>query len=136
MAIIAAQPVPKSLLRFFYDAIGLQYVLLLSMAAIIGFAITLIVVIRGRGTLATAALLFAVPLPFVVGMFGALDGAAHSLVIISQSDMAPKSSEVAQGVSVVLITPMVGMFLMSPSYAVAMFGSLIRSFLEERSTGQ
>lgn len=129
-------PAPQSKLKWLFNALGVEYSLLLPLAALLAFVLTLILVIRGRGPLATAALVFAVPLPFMVGVYGFFDGMVASFIVIAQSTVSPKPSEYAAGISTALVTPLVGMFLMAPSYLLALFGSLIRAMIHKREGDQ
>ncbi|MDZ4780473.1 MAG: hypothetical protein SGJ19_09500, partial [Planctomycetia bacterium] len=92
-------PVQQSSVAWLFDALGVQYTVLLLLAGLIGFLIALAVVLRGRGPMAAAALLLAVSLPLLVGVYGAFDGAMESLFVIAQSTVAPRPSEIAAGVS-------------------------------------
>jgi hypothetical protein len=116
-------------------ALGPKYIVLLGLGGLLAFVLTLIVVLRGRGPMAGAALVFIVPIPFFIGLYGAVDGAIASYTIIANSVLQPKPSEIAQGFSLALATPLVGMLLMAPSYALAMFGLMARS-LADGSGGQ
>ena len=123
-------PVQQSRLAWLFDALGVQYTVLLLLAGLVGFLIALVVVLRGRGPLASAALLLAVSLPLLVGVFGAFDGAMASVFVIAQSTVAPRPSEIAEGVSTALATPLVGMWLMLPTLLLAVFGSLVRALVD------
>jgi len=122
-------PIQPSLLDPTLHALGPKYVVLLGVAALVAFLLTLIVVVRGRGPMAAAALVFIVPLPLLVGVFGALEGVMSYWSVIAASSTAPKPSELAAGIAMALVAPMAGMLLMAPSYALALLGSLVRSFL-------
>ena len=52
---------------------------------------------------------------------------APLFAIIATSATPPRPSEVAVGISTALVAPLVGIVLMVPGYATALFGSLIRS---------
>ena len=71
--------------------------------------------------------LLIVHVPFLIGLFAAIHGAMASYIVIAMSDMTPKPSELAAGISSALVAPMVGMLLMVPGYAVAAFGAFVRS---------
>lgn len=119
----------QSMLGWVFESLGIFYALMLLLATGISFAVTLILVIRGRGPLCGAALLLIVPMPFLVGIFGALDGAIRSYMVIASSSMAPNPAEVAAGTSTALVAPLVGMFLMAPGYLLASGGMLLRSLM-------
>lgn len=121
------EPVRQSYLQFLYSALGIKYTLLLPLAGLAAFVVTLIVVIRGKGSLAGVTLLFIVPAPFFIGLYGALEGTVASYQVIAASAVQPKPSELAQGISMALVTPMIGLLLMVPAYATATIGLLVRS---------
>lgn len=124
-------PAPPSLLSWFFHALGVQYTILLPLAGLLSFVLALALVLRGRGPMATAALLLAVALPLLVGVYGALDGAIMSFIVIARSSVTPKPSEVAQGVAMSLVTPMAGTWAMAPAFLVAVVGSLVRSLRDK-----
>ncbi|OYV83265.1 MAG: hypothetical protein B7Z73_16255 [Planctomycetia bacterium 21-64-5] len=56
----------------------------------------------------------------MVGLLGTVDGMVASFQTIAQSTTQPKPSELAQGISMALITTLVGLWLAIP--AIALFG--------------
>ena len=118
---------PQSLLSWAFMGLGPIYLTLLLLAALSSFVLALIIVTRGKGGMASTALLFIIPLPFLIGIFATLQGSIHSFTIIAMSEAAPKPAEIAQGISLALVAPLVGLLLMVPAYAVAVLGSLVRS---------
>jgi hypothetical protein len=121
--------VQQSWLNWFFSSLGFGYALLLPAVALICFVLTLIVVIRGRGPMAAAAIVLVVPTPFLIGIVAGLRGGIASYAVIAMSSTPPKPAEVAAGISTALIAPFVGLLLMAPSYLVAVAGTLIRSIL-------
>jgi hypothetical protein len=119
----------QSMLGWVFQSLGIIYTLMLLLVTGISFTVTLILVIRGRGPLCGAALLLIVPMPFLVGIFGALDGAIRSHMVIAASTVAPNPAEVAAGTSTALVTPLVGLFLMAPSYLLASGGMFLRAMI-------
>lgn len=117
----------QSFLVWFISALGWRYSLLLPFVAAIAFILTVIIVLRGRGPYATAALLLIVPMPLIVGMVGVVDGLMNSLMVIAMSSTSPKPSALAEGVSTSLVTAMAGFLLMFPTYMLAMLGMFARS---------
>jgi hypothetical protein len=111
-----------------FSALGV-YAIVLPLAAFVCFVLTVLVVSRGKGPMAVAALILIVPVPLLIAVFAAIRGAIASYTIIAMSGSAPKPSEVAEGISTALFAPMVAMVLMAPSYAVATLGAAIRSLL-------
>lgn len=102
--------------------------LLIPVAGLFCFALTLIVVIRGQGPFAFAALALLVPIPFLLGLLGTLQGMILSLQVIAVSSIAPKPSEVSDGITTALFNPLLGLIFMTPSYLVATVGSVVRAF--------
>ena len=123
-----AEPVRQSYLMWLISALGWKYTLLLPLAGLVAFALTLALVIRGRGAAQVGALLFIVPLPFYLGIVGVLDGVMAMYQVIAMSDTTPKPSMLAMGISMALVAGWVGMLLTVPSYLAASAGLLIRAF--------
>ncbi len=123
-------PVPQSFLSWILTALGFRYAILLPTAALVGFVLTLVVVVRGKGPMAAAALLLIVPIPFLIGVFAAIEGVILSFreMAMSASATGPPPDLVARAITTSLVAPMVGMALMAPSYILAILGSLVRSF--------
>jgi hypothetical protein len=122
-----AAPVQKSLLKFYFDALGLEFALLLPLAGLAAFLLALVLVIRGRGPMAGVALLLAVSLPMLVGIYAAIDGAIQAYMVIATSPVIPKQSEVAEGWSMALVAPQIGMYFMAPAFLVALVGTTVRT---------
>ena len=110
-----------------FTALGLPYVILLPLAGFLSFLFALIIVLRGKGPMAGAALILIVHVPLIIGVFAAIQGAIASYTVIAMSAATPKPSEVAAGISTALVAPLVGMLLMVPGYATAALGASIRS---------
>ena len=51
----------------------------------------------------------------------------YSYTVIATSATSPKSSDLAVGISTALVTPLVGMLGMIPSFLVAVLGTFVRS---------
>ena len=126
-----AAPVRQSLLLWFFRALGWRYTLMLPAVTFLSFVLLCFVVFYGRGWAAGAAAVLLVPLPLLVGLMGTIDGLMSSYMVIATSDVMPKPSEVAEGVSTALVTSMVGMCLMIPNYWLAVIGLLVRSMRNE-----
>lgn len=124
-------PPRQSMLMWTFRSLGWRYSLALPLAGLVAFALALILVIRG-GSNAGSALLFVVPIPLLVGMFGFLDGMIAGFQVIATPGHAPRPWELAEGISTALLTPVVGMLLMAPAYLVAMGGLFIRTITEPR----
>lgn len=122
-----AVPAPQSYVSWVISALGLPYLCLLLLAGTLCFLFALAVVVRGRGPMAASALVLIVPIPLLIGIFIAIQGAIAAYQVIAASPVAPKPSEVAAGNSAALVAPMVGMLMMIPSYLVAATGAFVRS---------
>ena len=122
-----AEPVRQSFLSWTITALGFPYLMLLPLAGLLCFLLALVVVLRGKGPMAAAALILIVPVPLLIGVFAAIQGGISSYTVIAASATTPKPSEVALGVSTALIAPLVGMLLMIPGYTIAALGAFIRA---------
>jgi biopolymer transport protein ExbB/TolQ len=56
-----------------------------------------------------------------------------SFQVIAMSDSQPKPSMIAQGISMSLISAMVGLYLSVPGYLLAVVGSFVRSLARDES---
>lgn len=121
------EPVQQSYLSWMINALG-PYGILLPLTGLMCFLLALILVLRGKGPMAAAGLILIVHVPFLIGVLAAIQGGIASYTIIAASEIPPKPSEVAAGISTALFAPLVGMFVMVPSYATAALGAFIRSF--------
>lgn len=126
-----AEPIRQSYLSWLFNALGLQYAILLPMAGLICSLLALILVLRGKGPMAAAGLVLVVHVPLLIGVFAAIQGVSASYAIIAVSETTPKPSELAVGISMALAAPMVGMVLMVPSYATAALGAIFRSLVAD-----
>ena len=125
---------PQSLASFYLSALGV-YAILLPLAALVSLAIALIVIVRGRGPLASASLVLAVSLPLLVGMYGTISGALASCRVVSSWDFQLKTAEILEAVSHALVPIQIGMVLMAPIFVLALFGSLWKSLKDKGGTG-
>lgn len=119
----------QSFASWILNSLGWEFAILLPLVGLLSFVMAIVVVMKGKGPFVGPALLFIVSVPMLLGLFGAIQGAIQSYSVISMSSTTVKPSEVAAGISAALVVPMVGMVLMAPSFAVAMFGSFLRSLL-------
>jgi hypothetical protein len=120
----------ESYLLWLFHALGFRYSVLLSAAGLLSFVLTLIVVRRGKGPMVGAALLFIVPLPFFIGLYSVLEAVYAACTVLAASTTTPTSSDLAQGIGMLLAALWVGMLLAAPSYLVAMLGLFKRSLAE------
>jgi hypothetical protein len=90
-----------------------------------------LLVIRGKGPAAAAALLLVVPLPMLVGVYGAIDAWIATYQAIAASMVEPRPSVWANGIGSVAVRVTASMFFAGPSILVAMLGSSIRSWVSK-----
>jgi len=124
------EPVQRSILNWAVAALG-PYAILLPLAGLVCFVLVLILVVRGKGPMAAASLILIVPIPLLIGVFAALQGMMASYSLMAAAAVAPKPSEVAEGISTALIAPSVGMIVMGPALATAVIGSFFRAMSPE-----
>ncbi len=117
----------QSFFDWIYLALGLQYTILLPLAGLISFVLALVLVLRGKGPMAAAALVLIVPLPLLVGLYATVEGVIVTYTIIAMSPTAPKPDEMLYGVSMSMVGVWTGLLLMVPSYLVAVVGALVRA---------
>lgn len=124
----------ESLAMWIVRSMGVVGVLVLGAGAFC-FVVTLLVTIRGQGPFACAALVLLVPIPFLIGLFGMGKGIIASFQVIAFASVDVKASEICTGISEALVTPMLGLVVMVPSYLVGTLGSIIRSFAKPSDSG-
>lgn len=122
----------QSFLHWFVSALGPKYLVLLPLAALIAFAVILVLVVRGRGWAAGAAAVLAVFMPLLVGLLGTIEGLILSYMVIASSDVTPKPSLIAEGISTSLVTAYAGLILTAPGFLLAVVGLFVRSLLEPK----
>src|SRR5688572_7241965 len=123
-------PRQQSYLMFLINALGWRYTFLLPLAALVSVILVLVLITRGKGSSLPAALILIVPLPFLVGIMGVIDGMLASFQVIAASDTSPKPSEWAMGIAMSLMTAWVGILLSIPGFLLAVGGTFIRSLTE------
>ena len=123
----AIEPLRASLLSWIVESLSGPFTLLLLLSGVVCFVVALILVRRGKGPLAAAALVLVVHVPIFIGVFAGLYGSLNALRAVATSVGTPKPSEVAAIVVAVLLGPIVGILLALPGYAVAVVGGFVRS---------
>lgn len=93
----------------------------------LGFLLALLIVFRGEGPFAAAALILIVLAPALIGCCGFLAGMIQSFQVIATSTTSPKPYEIADGIATGLFSPLLGFLMMVPGFAAASLGSLYRS---------
>jgi hypothetical protein len=130
-----AAPAQQSFLSWATSAVPGPFLLLLLLTGFLSFVTALILVTRGRGAMAAAALVLVVHVPVFIGVLAALNGSINALVVIASSPVAPKPSEIAAGVSAALFSPLFGIALAAPGYGVAAVGAFVRAFSRQADSG-
>jgi hypothetical protein len=128
-------PVQQTMLEFMFQSLGWVYGPLLLASGAAGFLTALLLVLRGRGPLVSAAVILAVNVPVLIGLFGFLQGTVDSFSVIATSTVAPKPNDLATGISTALVTPLVGILVAAPGYVVAIAGSIVRSLWTREPVG-
>tara|TARA_R110002073_G_scaffold308333_6_gene478252 strand:+ start:3246 stop:3662 length:417 start_codon:yes stop_codon:yes gene_type:complete len=129
-----AEPIQQSLLHWIFVSLGPAYLVLLPLAAFLSFVVALMIVVRGKGAMAAAALVLVVHIPLLVGLFAAFQGAISAFTVIAMSSSAPKPAEIAAGFSTALVAPFISLLLMVPGYLTAVIGAVVRSLVESPSS--
>ncbi|WP_084426347.1 hypothetical protein [Roseimaritima ulvae] len=126
MLLSQAGPDQQSAAMWILSSLGWIYLILLPLAALAAFLLSLLIVIRGRGPLAAAALLLVVLAPMLIGLFAGIQGIVNVYRVIAVAGGQPLRFSLASGVSTALVAPLVAMLLSVPAYATAALGALVR----------
>ena len=113
----AAAPVEESLPVWIWYSLGWEYALLLGLAIAVSAGLTWRLLRRGHGPAVDTALLLTIPLPLWVGAIGGLHGTISALSALSCGDV---QAQIARGVSLALVAPLVGLIGMAPAYLTAL----------------
>ena len=111
-------------------ALGPLCLLILVLSGVASFIMTLAIVRKGKGPLAGSALMLAVLLPFFVGLYFAVLGSAQSFVAVAM-EMHPKQNSIPFVLAQASFVLFIGMFLMIPSYLLAVIAATVRSRREQ-----
>jgi hypothetical protein len=126
MSFLIAQA-EKPLLVWMFDVVGLNYLLFIVLSSVASFLITLTIVRKGKGALAGSALILAVLMPFFITLcFAALDGVTIFMLVARNPEWTFEPSD-ALFPATVFFRLVIGMFLMIPSYLLAMIAATVRS---------
>ena len=114
----------ETLLGWIVEAAGPLCLLIMVLSGVASFIMTLAIVRKGTEPLAGSALILAVLMPFFVGLYFAVVGSMRNLVFLS---MNPDQEFRATGLATALFVLLIGMFLMIPSYLLAVIAATLRS---------
>ncbi len=112
-------------LWWLFTQLGLSYSILLSLSGLLSFVIALIIVRRGKGPMAAAALVLIVHVPLLIGLYATIEGLMQTCTIMHGGP--PRSAELASGIGTSLVAPKVALLLMIPGYATAVIGAFLRA---------
>ena len=123
----AIEPFQVSFLSWIIESLSGPLLLLLLLSGVMCFIVALILVRRGEGPFAAAALVLIVNVPVFIGVFAGMYGSLSALRAVALSVGTPKPSEVVAIVVAVLLGPLLGILLALPGYAVAASGAYLRA---------
>lgn len=120
-------------LSWMFESLGPFYALVIPGTAFLLFVGACLVVAMSRRPAVIAAFLVSLPLPFLIGLFGSLQGFITAYSAIAYSPVTPKPSDIAMGVSTELFSSLVGLFVTFPSYFVLAIGLFLRTALSGKT---
>lgn len=124
-AVPLQEPAQRSFLSWIVHSLGI-YALMIPFAGMVVFIGACLAVAKGRRPEVVASYAAFAPIPFLVSLFGAFSGAIDSFTVIAMSAASPKPSEMAEGISTALATPLVGLLACVPTYLLLGVGWVIR----------
>jgi len=101
----------QSVLGWLFEGLGLFYGILLPLVFFIGFVLSVIVLIRGKGPMPAVFLVLIVHLPFLIGGLGTLSSLAMNQFVIAQGGGTPDPGKLAESISLANVTMLVGLLL-------------------------
>ena len=126
---------PTSYLQWMLDALGLNYCLLLVLAGVCGFVMTLLMVRRGKGDKPSIGILLCIGLPLLVGLQATVSGMIKGMISIATHATGESNQEdMARVIAISLFPLLLGILLMIPGYLVATIGLFRRSIRGESET--
>lgn len=121
----------RSLVECMFLALGPFYGTLLPLSGLLAFVLVLILVVRGKGPMAVAALIFIVHVPFLIGVYGTVQGLVVAFSVLAGSPLAPEPSELVVAFWTSLFALLVGILVMVPAYLTAIIGTFVRALKGE-----
>lgn len=131
--IMMEEQVQESMASWLIHSAGFLGLLIL-LTSLIVFLAALIVVFASRRPAMIAACFPWLLLPLWLGCLGAFWGSLQSFMVIAQSEVAPKPSELAEGVSVALVSPLLALVLTFPGYLILTVGLFLRTVAAGKQT--
>ncbi len=126
---------PTTYFQWMLDALGLYYCLLLVLAGVCGFVMTLLMVRRCKGDKPSIGILLCIGLPLLVGLQATVSGMIKGMISIATHATGESNQEdMARVIAISLFPLLLGILLMIPGYLVATIGLFRRSIWEESET--
>ena len=124
---LLAQTRGQPMILFLLQALGPMGVPLI-MTSLLAFTLTFLILRRGQGSFAGAALLLAVFSPLMVGLFAGFHSASNAMLIM----LSAEAAEVMPGTYTILLSeactaPSTALLLSAPTYLLAMIGSFTKA---------
>jgi uncharacterized membrane protein HdeD (DUF308 family) len=129
IAQIDAEPQRVSLLKWAFMALGLFYTVIFLLVGIALFIGAVVVVIGAPRPSVVAAYFAFLPLPLLIGVWGACEGLIRTYSHIAMSPYAPKPSEMFGGISEALFIILAALLATTPAYGMTALGLFIRTLL-------
>jgi hypothetical protein len=131
-----AETQAQSMLGWFVNALGPFYLFAILGSGLLLLVVACFTVLLSRRPAVIASLLALVPLPILIGAVGSVQGAISALQVIAMSGATPKPVELAEGVSMCLISLLVGLVVTFPGYLVTALGLIVRTAFSRPSQSQ
>ncbi len=114
----------ENYLWWLFTQLGLKYSILLPLSGLLCFVLALVIVRRGEGPMAAAALVLIVHVPLLIGLYATVDGLMQTCTFMHGA--APRSTDLLTGIHTSLVASKVALLLMIPGYTTAAIGALLR----------
>ena len=123
---------PQSLLSWFIQSAG-ALGLLVTLSSLVVFIGALLVVFASRRPALIAAWYPWLLLPLWLACLGFFWGSTRSFMVIASSEVAPKPVDLAGGISIALVCPLLALVLAFPSFLVLSIGLFVRTLSAGKS---
>jgi hypothetical protein len=116
----------QSILSWLIHSAGLFGLLVVLSSLVVSIGALIVVVASRRPGLIAACFPWLL-LPLGLACFGMIWGSVQSFMVIASSEVAPKPKDLAEGVSVALVCPLLALALTFPGYLVLSIGLFLRT---------
>ncbi len=124
---------PLSGLDWFFHALGLHFAVVLPLLGVLAFVLAGIAIRKFKAPALTAILVVVVPLPLYYGAVGMVDGIISSMMVISNTDSVIRSTDLAEGGAMSLVSLQVGLILSLPAYILAVIALIYRALIHDEA---